>query len=115
MPHPAALALPTEVYRRLDYLDTLATDGDTASRAALADTEILRLTTAWRDLLAQHHPDSRGQCPRCAGWHRRRRYPCSVWATAYRHLLAGDALAQAGESPRAPAAGPFASSPPATI
>jgi hypothetical protein len=115
MPHPAALALPTEVYRHLDYLNTLATDGDTASRAALADTEILRLTTAWRDLLDQHQPDNRGRCPRCSGWRRRRRYPCSVWATAYRHLLAGPTPSRAGDSRRAPAAGPFASSPPAAI
>ncbi|MBP2323795.1 hypothetical protein JOF56_004180 [Kibdelosporangium banguiense] len=30
----------------------LATDGDLRSRAALADTEIARLTSAWRTLLA---------------------------------------------------------------
>ena len=42
------------VHDRLDYLDVLATDGDLRSRAALANTEITRLTSAWRSLLRAH-------------------------------------------------------------
>lgn len=42
------------VVDRLDYLDELVADGDTASKAALAETEIVRLATAWRQLLERH-------------------------------------------------------------
>ena len=115
MDHHALSGSPAAVYRHLDYLDTLVADGDTASRAALADTEILRLTAAWRELLAQHHPDRRGRCPRCARWHPRRRNPCSVWATAHRLLLVADTSSPAGVSRRPPAAGQFASLPPAAF
>ncbi|HEY3481400.1 MAG TPA: hypothetical protein VGL02_21100 [Streptomyces sp.] len=41
------------------------TGADLVSRAALADTEIVRLTSAWRTLLAAHQPDEHGQCPEC--------------------------------------------------
>lgn len=78
------------VYDRLDYLDKLATDGDLRSRAALATTEITRLTTAWRSLLSVHLPDERGCCRQCSGWLRRQAHPCTVWATAHQHLIAAD-------------------------
>jgi hypothetical protein len=78
------------VYGRLDYLDQLVADGDEPSRAALGNTEISRLTTGWRDLLAAHLPDEHGRCPQCSGWRRPRRHPCSVWTTAHRHLIADD-------------------------
>ncbi|MGH3621612.1 MAG: hypothetical protein ACRDQ5_07455 [Sciscionella sp.] len=76
------------VYDRLDYLDTIVGQADETSRASLADTEITRLTGAWRELLEAHKPDARGRCRQCS---RRRfgpRSPCSVWRTAHRHLIA---------------------------
>lgn len=85
-----AVTLSRAVHDRLDYLDKLAAGSDLRSRAALADTEIVRLTSAWRTLLAAHQPDERGRCPQCSGWRRRRRHPCSVWTVAYQHLIAAD-------------------------
>lgn len=78
------------VLGRLDYLDKLATDGDLHSRAALSSTEITRLTSGWRSVLAAHQPDERGRCTQCSGWIRPRRHPCTVWTTAHQHLIATD-------------------------
>lgn len=83
-------ALSRAVHGRLDYLDKLAAGSDLESRAALADTEIGRLTSSWRILLAAHQPDARGRCPECSGWRRPRRHPCSVWTTAHQHLIAAE-------------------------
>ncbi|HEY0688570.1 MAG TPA: hypothetical protein VGD71_05960 [Kribbella sp.] len=87
------------VYGRLTYLDRLVADADEPSRAALAETEIARLTAAWRDLLVMHQPDEHGRCPECSGWRRQRRHPCSVWSTAHQHLLtaAGPPAARLGK------------------
>ena len=63
-----ASTLRDAVHDRLDYLDKLATEADLRSRAALANTEIIRLTSAWRTLLAAHEPDEHGRCPQCSGW-----------------------------------------------
>jgi len=101
-------SLCDEVYGRLDYLDRLVTDSDLRSRAALADTEISRLTAAWRDLLAAHQPNKHGRCPQCSGWRRPRRHPCSVWTTAHQHLIAAD-----GPPPNGPGRHPAATEPPA--
>jgi hypothetical protein len=78
------------VIERLDYLDRLATEGGEPSLAALAETEIARLTDAWRALLELHAPDEHGRCPECSGWRRPRRHPCSVWTTANSILVATD-------------------------
>ncbi|MGH4021066.1 MAG: DUF4254 domain-containing protein [Pseudonocardiaceae bacterium] len=91
-----SLTLRNSVYQRLSYLDTLASNADLRSRAALADTEIARMTTAWRALLAEHEPDEHGRCPQCSGWRRRRGHPCSVWTTAHRHLITDDAPTTSG-------------------
>ncbi|MBE1573884.1 hypothetical protein ACFORH_16125 [Amycolatopsis roodepoortensis] len=82
-------ALRDAVFDRLDYLDRLAGESDQHSKAALADTEIVRLTYAFRALLAEHSSDERGRCKQCSGWLRSRRHPCSVWNIAHRHLLTG--------------------------
>ncbi|MDX8053814.1 hypothetical protein SK571_30975 [Lentzea sp. BCCO 10_0798] len=74
----------------LDYLDSLAVDGDEPSRAALAETEITRLTSAWRVLLDLHAPDGQGRCPHCSAWRRPHRHPCTVWTTAHQHLISAD-------------------------
>lgn len=96
--------LTAGVYERLDYLDRLALEGDDLSRAALAETEILRLTTAWRELLSQHSPDERGRCPQCSGWRRPHRHPCTVWTTAHQ-LIAADGPSAAEPGRHASAAG----------
>lgn len=98
-------ALCRAVYSRLDYLEKLANDADLRSRAALADTEIVRLTSAWRTLLAAHQPDERSRCPQCSGWRRPRRHPCSVWTIAHQHLIAADGPPAAGTGRHAAAAG----------
>lgn len=73
--------LDNVVINHLDYLDRLVTEGDEPSRASLAETEMARLTDAWRALLKLHSPDERGRCPECSGWRRPRRHPCTVWTT----------------------------------
>jgi hypothetical protein len=83
-------ALSSAVHERLDYLEMLIADGDTPSLAALAETELARLTIAWRAVLAQHEPDKRGRCTECSGWFRARRFPCSVWVVVHEHLLVVD-------------------------
>lgn len=100
-----AATLRRAVHGRLDYLDKLATDSDLRSRAALADTEIVRLTSAWRTLLAAHQPDERGRCPECSGWRRPRKHPCTVWATAHQHLIAADGPPAVETGRHGPAAG----------
>ncbi len=103
-----AATLCRAVHGRLDYLDKLAIDADLRSRAALADTEIVRLTAAWRTLPAAHQPDERGRCPECSGWCRPRRHPCSVWTIAHQHLIAADGYPAARTGRHAAAAGPGA-------
>ena len=44
---------------RLDYLDTLINEADLRFRAAPAESEIARMTAAWRALLDQRAPTSR--------------------------------------------------------
>lgn len=85
-----AATLKTAVRERLDYLDHLAIDGDEPSRAALAETEITRLTSAWRVLLDLHSPNEHGRCPHCSSWRRARQHPCTVWTTAHQHLISAD-------------------------
>ena len=84
-------ALRGAVFGRLDYLDRLAQKGDEQSKAALADTEIARLTGAWRALLADHAPDETGQCGACRTRLWRRRIRCTVWKAAYCHLISDSA------------------------
>ena len=100
-----ASTLNTAVIERLDYLDRLVTKGDEPSRAALAETEIARLTDAWRALLELHAPDEHGRCPECSGWRRPRRHPCTVWTIAHQHLIAADGSPAAGAGRHAAAAG----------
>ena len=87
MDEDSAASVQAAVIERLDYLDKLAIYGDRASRAAMATTEIARLTGAWRSLLEQHLPDSHGRCPRCSGWRLWQRRPCRVWRMVHEHLV----------------------------
>lgn len=93
------------LHDRLNYLDTLATEGDLRSRAALSSTEITRLTAGWRTLLLTHQPNDKGRCPQCSGWLRPRRHPCTVWTTAHQHLLTADDQPPASTGRHGPAAG----------
>ncbi|WP_103343899.1 hypothetical protein [Amycolatopsis sp. CA-126428] len=104
------VTLRDAIYERLDYLGRLVADGDLRSRAALADTEITRLSQAWRALLELHEPDQRGRCPRCCRWRRPAAFPCSVWTVAHRYLITDDVSPAPGTGRHAladqPAAGP---------
>ena len=100
-----AATLKTAVRERLDYLDYLAVDGDEPSRASLAETEIARLTAAWRVLLDLHAPDEHQRCPQCSGWRRPRRHPCTVWTTAHQHLIGAGGPPAAEPGRHASAAG----------
>jgi hypothetical protein len=55
-------------------------------------TRLLPLAVAWRSLLAQHRSGLGGRCRHCdralRPWQRRRAL-CSVWRTAYAHLVGG--------------------------
>lgn len=91
MDEALASTLREAVLDHLTHVDMLARDGDERSRAAVATTEITRLTSAWRVLLYQHQPDANGRCPQCSSaLRRRRRHPCPVWATAHQQLVADD-------------------------
>jgi hypothetical protein len=100
-----ASSLRDAVHQRLEDLDMVATNGDLSSRAALADTEILRLTAAWRAVLSQHAPDQHGRCPQCSGWRRHRVHPCSVWTTAHQYLIVADVPSRSGAGRHATASG----------
>ncbi|OZM70702.1 hypothetical protein CFN78_23815 [Amycolatopsis antarctica] len=96
--HRNGTTLQQAVADRLDYLDVLAATSDTPSKAALAETEIIRLTTAWRQVLDQHALDARGQCARCS--RRWRHSECTVWETALQQLIGDDAPAGADRAGR---------------
>ncbi len=87
MTKDSGAAVRDAVFERLNYLDQLVTEADLPSRAALAETEIVRMTDAWRALLAEHEPDSRGRCRNCSRWRRPRAFPCAAWTIAHHHLV----------------------------
>lgn len=91
--------LRAAVIERLDYLDLLAGEGDEPSRAALAGTEIVRLTDALRALIEVQALDERGRCPQCSARRHPRRRSCTVWATAHQHLLAAGTRGEPGRPP----------------
>lgn len=81
------------IYDWLDAVERLVALSDQASLAALAQTELVRLTNAWRELLREHEPtEGEERCRTCA---RRRRYRasrCEVWTSAHRLLIKTDSL-----------------------
>jgi hypothetical protein len=87
MGRDSGTAVREAVCERLDYLDQLVSQADVPSRAALAETEIARMTEAWRVLLAEHQPDSHGRCRQCSRWRRPRAFPCAAWTIAHHHLV----------------------------
>jgi hypothetical protein len=81
--------LRNAVWERLDLLTELASRADAPSLLSVARSELPRLTEGWRALLAAHEPDEKGNCPECSGRWRQQKSPCSVWRTAYEHLVTG--------------------------
>jgi hypothetical protein len=82
------------VWERLEMLDELASHADDVSLESVARTELPRLTSGLRALLAAHEPDSKGRCPECSRRGRplrllrlRRGRPCTLWRTAHEHFL----------------------------
>lgn len=98
------------VWERLDALTELANRADAPALLAVARSELLRLTEGWRKLLTAHESDERGDCRECSTRHRRLEAPCSVWRTAYEHLMAG-ALAPCPVRHSRPAGAPHPAAP----
>ncbi|QGK68217.1 hypothetical protein GIY23_00250 [Allosaccharopolyspora coralli] len=88
------------VWERLDLLSELAHRADAPSLLSVARSEIPRLTEGWRTLLAAHEPDSRDHCPECSTRWRPQKAPCSVWRSAYEHLVAGGLAPRPGRHQR---------------
>ncbi|MGH3772611.1 MAG: hypothetical protein ACRDRW_14645 [Pseudonocardiaceae bacterium] len=75
------------VLGRLAAVEEITARAGATLSAPLARRHIQAIAGGWRELLVQHQPDATGRCPVCAGWLRRRRWPCEVWVTAHRHLI----------------------------
>jgi hypothetical protein len=88
------------VWERLDALTELANRADAPSLLSVARSELPRLTEGWRTLLAAHEPDDRGNCPECSSRWRQQKTPCSVWRSAYEHLVAGALAPRPARHPR---------------
>src|SRR5690625_4042369 len=81
--------LRSAVWERLDVLTELANRADAPARLAVARSELPRLTEGWRTLLTAHESDEQGNCRECSSLRRQKEAPCTVWRTAYEHLVAG--------------------------
>lgn len=86
----AALARQA-IYDWLDAVERLVAASDQRSLATLAQTELLDMTRAWRELLREHEPTEDRACRTCARRRRDRRHRCEVWASAHRLLIKGEA------------------------
>jgi hypothetical protein len=82
------------VWDRLDMLDELAGHADNGSLLSVARSELPRLTSGWRALLAAHAPDTRGRCRECSTRWRPHSAPCAVWQIAHEHLLCAETVPQ---------------------
>ena len=94
------------VWERLDLLDELAERADSRSLASVVRTEMPRLTSGWRAVLAAHEADERGRCPECSTrWHPRPA-PCSVWRNAHELLVAAGSATSCNQPVRVGAPAP---------
>ncbi len=95
------------VWERLDLLDELADRADSRSLASVVRTEMPRLTSGWRAVLAAHEADERGHCPECSTrWHPRPA-PCSVWRNAHELLVAAESATSSRRPVRVGAPAPM--------
>ncbi|MFC7341031.1 hypothetical protein [Saccharopolyspora griseoalba] len=82
-------ALRKAVLDRLDRLDRLmGEEEDADSLLSIARSELHRLSAGLLVVLAEHQPDEDGHCPTCAGTTCANPWPCAVWETAHRQLIA---------------------------
>ena len=87
-PHGPDQALREAVLRRLSALDRIASASSAeAALIPLARTELTRLASGWRRLLAAHQPDHDRKCTACPRSFWRRRWPCRIWLMAHQHLI----------------------------
>ena len=74
--------------RRLSALDRIAAASSAeAALIPLARSELTRLASGWRRMLATHQPDHDRRCVACPRSLGRRRWPCRIWLMAYQHLI----------------------------
>lgn len=90
--------LRNAVWERLDVLTELANRADAPSLLAVARSELPRLTEGWRTLLSAHDADEKGNCPECSSRWRPCKAPCTVWRSAYEHLVSGALAPQIGRA-----------------
>jgi hypothetical protein len=80
------------VWDRLHMLENVANSADDDSLLLAAQSELPRLVAGWRAVLASHSPDLRGRCPECSSRWRPCVAPCSVWLSAYKHLICAESM-----------------------
>jgi hypothetical protein len=98
-------ALRKAVLDRLDRLDRLMDEEEDAhSLLSIARSELHRLSAGLLVVLDEHQPDNDGRCPTCSGTACAAPWPCTVWQTAHRQLIAH----QTGEGRSRSDAGPDA-------
>lgn len=75
----------TSVSERLADLVRIADNSGGDEPAELGRSQVPKLVSALRELLAEHEPDAHGRCRTCRrGWLRRRRpAPCRAYLSAY--------------------------------
>lgn len=81
--------LRNAVWERLDVLTELANRADAPSLLPVARSELPRIVEAWATLLTTHESDEKGNCTECSTRWRPQKAPCTVWHSAYEHLVAG--------------------------
>jgi hypothetical protein len=83
------------VWDRLHTLEEVANSADDDSVLLVARSELPRLVAGWRAVLADHSPDLRGHCPACSSFWRPWVAPCTVWLSAYKHLVYAESMSSA--------------------
>src|SRR5581483_1326000 len=84
--------LRAAVWDRLHMLEQEASSTDDDSVLLVARSELPRLVAGWRAVLAHHSPDLRGRCPACSSLWRPWVAPCTVWLSAYKHLVYAESM-----------------------